>query len=161
MKSATQSFAEFFNKQERSYSQASDKPVVHTGFTGDNGRWNCVALAGSQDEHLIFLSLLPCRAALAQRAACAELLAPINSGLTHGCFEMDFEDGEIRYRTSLPLASADVLPELVESVVFSNLCTVDRFFGPIMKVLYAEVSPRAALRSASVRKPSTSRFQLN
>ena len=37
MKPAIESFAEFFNKQGWSYNQASDKPVIHTGFTGDNG----------------------------------------------------------------------------------------------------------------------------
>jgi hypothetical protein len=160
MKSAIESLTEFFNKQGWFYNQASDKPVIHTGFTGDNGRWNCVAVVGPQDEHLLFLSLVPCKAVPARRAACAELLTRINFGLTHGCFEMDFDDGEVRYRTSVPLESAEVSPELVEHLVFSNLCTVDRFFGTIMKVLYADASPRTALKSA-VERPSTSRFQLN
>jgi hypothetical protein len=161
MKSAIESFAESFNKRGWSYNQPSDKPLIHTGFTGDNGRWNCVAVAGPQDEHLFFLSLLPCKAAPTRRTACAELLARINFGLTHGCFEMDFEDGEIRFRTSIPLASAEVSPELVEHLVFSNVCTVDRLFGAVMKVLYAGVSPTAALRPATVKKPSRPRFELN
>ncbi len=160
MKSAIESFTEFFNKQGWSFNQASDKPVIHTGFTGDNGRWNCVAIAGPQDEHLLFLSLLPCKATPALRPACAEMLTRINYGLTHGCFEMDFEDGEIRYRTSVPLASEDLSPELVEHLVFSNLCTVDRFFGAIMKVLYANAAPKTALKPAE-EKPSRARFELN
>jgi hypothetical protein len=161
MKSAIEAFTEFFNKQGWSYNQASDRPVIHTGFTGDNGRWNCVAIVGPQDEHLLFLSLLPCKAASTRRAACAELLTRINFGLTHGCFEMDFEDGEIRYRTSASLASGEASPELVEHLVFSNLCTVDRFFGVIMKVIYADVAPKSALNPEKRRKPSTSRFELN
>lgn len=161
MKSAIESFTEFFDKQGWSYHQCSVRPVIHTGFTGDNGRWNCVAIAGPKDEHLLFLSLLPCKAIPTRRAACAELLTRINFGLTHGCFEMDFEDGEIRFRTSVPLASAEVSPELVEHLVFSNLCTVDRFFGAIMKVIYAEVSPKSAMNPLKAKKPSTSRFELN
>lgn len=161
MKSAIESFTEFFNKQGWSYNQASDRPVIHTGFTGDNGRWNCVAIAGPHDEHLLFLSLLPCKATPERRAACAELLTRINFGLTHGCFEMDFADGEVRYRTSAPLASAEASPELVEHLVFSNLCTVDRFFGVIMKVIYAGVSPASAMNPVKAKRPSTSRFELN
>lgn len=159
MKSAIESFTEFFDKQGWSYSQANDRPVIHTGFTGDNGRWNCVAIAGPQNEHLLFLSLLPCRATPARKVACAELLTRINFGLTHGCFEMDFEDGEVRFRTSVPL-TGDVPPELVEHLVFSNLCTVDRFFGAIMKVLYADAAPKTVLRPAA-ETPSHSRFELN
>ena len=161
MKSAIESFVEFFEKQGWSYNQASDRPVIHTGFTGDNGRWNCVAIAGPQDEHLLFLSLLPCKAIPARRAACAELLTRINFGLTHGCFEMDLSDGEIRYRTSAPLASADVSPGLVEHLVFSNICTVDRFFGAIMKVIYAGVSPASAMNPVEAKKSSRPRFELN
>lgn len=160
MKSAIESFAEFFNKQGWSHNQASDKPVIYTGFTGANGRWNCLATAGPQDEHLLFLSLLPCKAVPTRRAACAELLSRINFGLTLGCFEMDFDDGEIRFRTSVPL-TGDVPSELVEHLVFSNLCTVDRFFGGIMKVLYADTSPKSALNPAKRKKPSPSRFELN
>jgi len=160
MKSAIESFVEFFEKQGWSYNQASEKPVIHTGFTGDNGRWNCVAVAGPNDEHLMFLSLLPCKAAPKHRAACAELLSRINFGLTLGCFEMDFEDGEIRFRTSVPVVG-DVPPEVVEHLVFSNLYTVDRFFGAIMKVLYADAAPKSALNPAKKRKSSTSRFELN
>ena len=154
-------FIEFFNKQGWSYNQASDKPVIHTGFNGDNGHWNCVAVAGPQDSYLLFLSLLPCKAVRASTSRLRELLTRINFGLTQGCFEMDFEDGEIRFRTSTPVACTDVSPEVVEHLVFSNLCTVDRFFGAIMKVLYAEVSPKTALKLATARKPSTSRFELN
>jgi hypothetical protein len=160
MKTAIESFAEFFNKQGWSYSQASDRPVIHTGFTGNNGRWNCVAIVGPQDGHLMFVSLLPCKAAQGRRAACAELLTRINYGLTHGCFEMDFQDGEIRFRTSVPLIG-EASSDLVEHLVFSNLCTVDRLFGAIMKVIYANISPTVAMNRSKEGKSATSRFELN
>jgi hypothetical protein len=161
MKSAIELFAEFFNKQGWSYNQVSDKPVIHTDINGHNGRWHCVVVAGPQDEHVLFLSLLPCKAVPNRRAACAELLTQINSALKHGCFVMDFDDGEIGFRTSLPPAVLETSPALVEYLVFSNLCIVDRFFAAIMKVLYANVSPKAALQPATAKTTLTSRFELN
>jgi hypothetical protein len=159
--SAIARFAEFFNQRGWGYNQNPTKPVIHTGFSGDNGRWQCVAVAGPEDKHLLFLSLLPSKATSNRRAACAELLTRINFGLALGCFEMDFEDGEIRFRTSIPLVSEDVSPEMVEHLVFSNLSTVDRFFGAIMSVIHADVSPKAALNPAAARIRSTARFELN
>jgi len=161
MKPAIELFAEFFNQHGWSYNQASDNPVIHTGITGHNGRWRCVVDACPQDGHMLFLSLLPCTAVPNRRAACAELLTRINSAIKHGCFLMDFEDGEIGFRTSLPPAALEASPELVEYLVFSNLCTVDRFFAAIMKVLYADVSPKAALQPEMAETPSTPRFELN
>jgi len=154
-------FAEFFNHRGWGYNQDPTKPVIHTGFSGDNGRWQCVAVAGPEDKHLLFLSLLPSKATSNRRAACAELLTRINFGLALGCFELDFEGGEIRFRTSIPLASEAVSPEVVEHLVFSNLSTVDRFFGAIMNVIYADVPPKAALNLTAVRTPATARFELN
>jgi len=153
-------FIEFFDKQGWGYTQASDKPVIRTGFNGDNGQWLCVASVGQKDEYLMFLSLLPCKAQSRRRAACAELLTRINYGLSHGCFEMDVEDGEVRFRTTLPLVSPQASPELVEHLVFSNLHAVDHFFGAIMQVLYAGVSPKAALKAPASPEPAP-RFQLN
>ena len=77
-----------------------------------------------------------------------------------GCFELDFEDGEIGFRTSVPL-TGEVPSELVEHLVFSNLCTVDHFFGAIMKVLYADISPKSALNPGKRKNPSPARFELS
>ena len=153
-------FIEFFEKQGWGYTKESKAPVVRTSFSGKNGEWLCVAVAGAEDDHLLFLSLLPCKVPPARRPASAELLTRINYGLNQGCFEMDFEDGEVRFRTTLPLASPDASPELVEHLVFTNLFAVDHFFGAIMQVLYAGVSPKDALATTSSPAP-TPRLQLN
>jgi len=154
-------FIEFFDKQGWSYHKVEDKPVIRTGFTGDNGQWQCVAIAGPKDEHLMFLSLLPCQASRSRRKATAELLTRINYGLNQGCFEMDLDDGEIRFRTTLSLASPEAPSELVEHLVFSNLSIVDHFFATIMQVLYAGTSPKAALKKKDPQISSEPRFQLN
>jgi hypothetical protein len=89
------------------------------------------------------------------------LITRINFELTLGGFEMDFEDGEIRFRTSMPLASPDVPHEVVGHLVFSNLQTVDRFFGSLMRVIYGDSSPKVALAPEQTQKEPTPRFELN
>jgi len=154
-------FIEFFDRQGWSYQQADDKPVILTGFNGDNGRWQCVAVGNPKDCSLVFMSLLPCKAPASRRTACAELLTRINYNLTHGCFEMDFEDGEIRFRTSVALGEEPPSAETVDHLVFRNLCVVDQLIATVTNVVYGQVSPKAALATPAAEIPATPRFELN
>ncbi|HXI72250.1 MAG TPA: YbjN domain-containing protein [Verrucomicrobiae bacterium] len=166
-----QCFAGFFDSKQWSYTPAADRPVIHLNFTGDNARWQCVAIADPKAAHLIFLSQLPCRVPVNRRAQVAELFTRINWGLTHGCFELDVDSSEVRCRTSQPLPSPEIHPDFVAELVFSNLWAVDHFFGTIMTVVYTRVTPRAALaaleaapRPALPKKSPASpkpRFELN
>jgi hypothetical protein len=77
---------------------------------------------------------------------------------------MDFNDGEIRFRTSLPLAAEEVTPVILEHLVSTNLFTVDHFYSAIIRVLHTGVSPKVAMGKLKGKKSaakSTRRFELN
>ena len=156
-----QCFAGFFDSKQWSYTSVADRPVINLNFTGDNARWQCVAIADPKDAHLIFMSQLPCRVPVTRRAQVAELFTRINWGPTHGCFELNLETGEARCRTSQPLPSPEIHPDFVGELVFSNLWAVDNFYAAIMQVVYAGVPPKTALQPTAAENPAPSRFQLN
>jgi hypothetical protein len=161
MNGVIESVIKFIESQNWTYKWDQDKPVVYTGVTGKNGHWKCVAAGGGNGEYVLFLSTFPGIVPANRHTACSELLTRINFGLTHGCFELDFEDGEIRYRTCVPILNGQLAPQAVEYLVFTNLFAVDRFFAPIMKVVFADVSPKEALRPAKTQYEVHSRFELN
>jgi hypothetical protein len=153
---------EFFKSQSWEYKEDDARPVVYTGVNGENGQWRCVASAGRDNEHLVFVSILPVQAPLKKRSACAELLTRINYDLLHGCFEMDFEDGEIRFRTSIGALDAPIAPKQVEHLISTNLLTMDRYIGTIMRVLFTSEQPHEALRQEhEFLLPPWPRFSLN
>lgn len=158
---AIEEVVKLIEKQHWQYTRDEEKPVIHTGVTGKNGQWRCLVAVGGNEDHVIFLSFFPCVVPPHKRAACSELLSRINFGLTHGCFELDFEDGEVRFRTCIPVIEGQVAPEMVEYLVFTNLFAVDRFFGPIMSVVFADVSPKEALRPSVNKSTTQPRFELN
>jgi hypothetical protein len=163
--------AEFFDSKQWSYDRVADMPVIHLCFSGESARWQCVAIADPKAPHLVFMSLLPCRVPPNRRAQLAELFARINWGLTHGCFELNADSGEVRLRTSLSLPSPEVSLDLIGELVFSNLWAADHFFGVIMQVVYTKIAPRralAALKDSLKTKPKAAkpidqqrRFELN
>ena len=108
-------------------------------------------------------SFIPNKAPVALRNKCAELLTRINYDLTLGCFEMDYADGEIRFRTSVMVPGADITPGIIEHLIRANLHIVEENYPQIMAVLYAGVSPEDALKpKAEINKPETGpRFDFN
>ena len=159
MNFAIAAVVEFFNSQSWEYKEDDARPVVYTGVNGENAQWRCLASAGENNEHLVFISIFPVQAAPKKRTACAELLTRINYDLVHGCFEMDFEDGEIRFRTSIGVLDIPIAPKQVEHLVFTNLAMMDRYIAPIMRVLYTSERPDDALCQSLLIPPP--RFSLN
>ena len=52
-----------------------------------------------------------------RRRHVAELVTRINHGLTMGCFELDYDDGEVRSKIALPVAGRPLDEELVERCI--------------------------------------------
>jgi len=79
------------------------RQVLHIGMGAENARWRCFAC---QDDagRFVFVSLLPFNALQARRGACSELFARINAKIGIGHFDIDFSDGELVYRTAVPVA---------------------------------------------------------
>lgn len=140
------------------------RQVLHMGMEGENARWRCLAC---QDDagRFVFVSLLPIHAPPARRVECAELFARINARLGLGHFDIDFSDGQLGYRTSVPISKRGRLQrDLVEQVLHGHHIAVDRFIPMISTVLFAGVTPEKALGLTAEPPPtvgSRARFSLN
>lgn len=81
-----------------------------------------------------------------RRLSIAEFIARANYGLVLGNFELDFIDGELRFKTSIDVDGTELPPELIEPVVYANVLTMDQYMPGIMAVIKAEKTPLEALQ---------------
>jgi hypothetical protein len=127
--------------------------VTITSVSGQHGTWPLVvAVVGVDLSHLVVHSIVPPVAPAGDEVAVLELLTRMNDGLVDGCFELDFDDGTIRLRSSVPLrslAALDVLTltNLVGEVVTANAATADRFIPALEAVIDHAVAPAIAVAS--------------
>jgi hypothetical protein len=105
----------------------------------------CIVEVRSDRPLLLCLLSVSCRVPPEKRPAAAELVTRINYGLQLGGFEMDFSDGEIRYRTSLDVSGGELASEMVESVISATIGTVDRYYPAIMSFLWSDMDPEDAV----------------
>jgi hypothetical protein len=81
-----------------------------------------------------------------KRPACAELLTRINARLGLGHFDLDFNDGEIGFRTVVPVARKSRLRQsVIEDVIRGHHIIVNDFIPSISAVLFAAQTPEKAL----------------
>lgn len=137
-----EAMVDFFKSDDWPVIQLEDRPILSMNFDGKNARWTCFAQAREEQQQFVFYSVCPVKAPAEKRAALAEFITRANYGLISGNFELDFEDGEIRYKTSFDAEGLTLSPALFKNLVYANLSMMDRYLPGIMSILYSEVSPR-------------------
>ncbi|MEO5952445.1 MAG: YbjN domain-containing protein [Chloroflexia bacterium] len=95
------SMAAFFKKDDWPATQLEGQTAMSMNFQGQNGRWGCLARVDQEKELILFYSYCPVKAPEDKRPILADFLTRANYGLYIGNFEMDFNDGEVRYKTSI------------------------------------------------------------
>ena len=136
---------EFFEEDEWDFQWTAGTPILSMGFQGMNGSWLCYAQAREPEEQVIFYSDLAINVPPDKRLKIAEFITRVNYGMVIGNFEMDFEDGEVRYKTSLDIEGAELTAAMIRQLVYANLVITDRYLPGIMQVMYSNISPEAAL----------------
>jgi hypothetical protein len=91
-----------------------------------------------------FYSVCPVVAA-DDKVAMAEFLTRANFGLAVGNFEMDWESGAIRCKTSLDIEGTDLNEALVEGLVNANLITTERYMPGLRAVAENGAVPADAI----------------
>ena len=154
----------YLTSRECCYDFDKEKAVLHAGLEGENAKWRYLAC---QDDagRFVMVSLLPLKAPEARRAACAELLVRINAKIGFGHFDLDFSDGELAFRTVVPIAAKSrLMVGVIEHVIRGHHILVDQFLPAISALLFAGVTPEKALKvkaQPTMPQMPTGRFSLN
>jgi hypothetical protein len=135
----------FFQADDWPFVELPGQPALQIPFQGENGRWNCYARTRSEQNQFVFYSICPVNAPENKRQAIAEFITRANSGMIVGNFELDFNDGEISYKTSIDVEGDRLSFALIQRVVYANVTMMDEYLPGILSVIYGNVSPEEAI----------------
>lgn len=135
----------FFKENNWLFFQMEQEPALQMSFQGENGQWMCLVKVREEQEQLIFYSISPVKVPENKRLVMAEFLSRANFGLSIGNFEIDFADGQIRYKTSIAAKGNGVNSALIGQLIFANLLTMDEYLPGIMSIIYTELSAVEAI----------------
>lgn len=135
----------FFEEEQWNYQKLEGKPVIRAGFRGEHGTWVCFVRVDEEKKQFLFHSLMGMNIPQQYRASVVEYITRVNYGLTLGNFEMDFDSGDIRFRTSIESPDAELSVGIVRELIYANVHTMDHYFPGVMAVVHAGLSPEAAI----------------
>lgn len=142
---------EFFEEDEWDFQWMEGASVLSMGFSGKNGKWQCFAQAREAQQQFVFYSVLPINVPPEKRQKVAELITRINYGMVIGNFELDFDDGEVRYKTSVDVEGAELTPPMIRQMVYANIIITDRYLPAVMRTIYSDITPLEAIAEADER----------
>lgn len=143
--SLLQTVMAFFAEDDWQFTKIQGEPLLHLVFQGENGQWNCYAKVREEQQQLIIYSICPIVAPESARSAIAEFLTRANFGIVIGNFELNFDSGEIRYKTSIDVEGDDLSSSLIHPLVYTNIMTMDQYLPGIRAIIENQLPPQVAI----------------
>jgi len=135
----------FFFNDEWYYVELESRPILRLNHWGANGRFTCQAEINEDQKIFYFYSFFPVNVPPEKRSAVAEFITRANYGMRVGNFEMDYTDGEVRFKISVDVDNHELTQALVSNHVYANVWTMDRYLPGLFAVVYSDTNPLEAL----------------
>lgn len=113
---------------------------------GQPDAFDVVVQWSDEDQTVIAYAVSAHRVPADRRASVMELVTRINFGLVIGCFELDLDDGELRFRASVDLEGATQDATGMKNVVFAAAATYARYQPSLVDVVGGMVARDALAR---------------
>ena len=139
----------YYDSQGWHYRYKTEKDTIEM-IIGVNAMSSCRVVTKVKNDRFSTYCIFPPRVPEEKRAAVGEYLHRANDGLDIGNFEMNYENGEIRYKANI--FCGDQIPdmEIIERLVDVGMDMFDRLSSGILKVMYADKNPKEALELSKV-----------
>ena len=135
----------FLRDQEFAFQALATAPQLRSRFSSDHGAWGVLFEATDTPPRVAIFAVYPIEVAPEHRPAMAELLTRLNYGMYVGNFEMDFRDGEVRYRVCNELADAPLTKAWFDRLLHVSTTMTDKHYRAIAAVAAGQLSPEQAI----------------
>ena len=136
----------FLHEDDWKFSEVDDDGIIRTGIRLNSKVKSADIYINVLKESFVVISVPALQADKDCMDEMAEFITRANYGLNHGNFEMDYRDGEIRYKTSL--FSDDEIPthEQIEAMIYINVTTLDNYGNGLAMIAFGMGTPEDAIR---------------
>ena len=128
-----------------SYNADNENQRVKLAYTGDNGEWEITIAVFAEDGEIMAVSVMPELVPYDRRRIVSEFIARMNFGFVIGGFDIDFDDGEVRYKAGLSIPPAGLTAEMIQPLIMSGIVNADEhFFTSFKEVMSGGKTPAQA-----------------
>lgn len=121
-------------------------------YLGKHGRIFVHARVRPDVQLLLLYGLPPFEVEAELRLATAEFITRANYGMRVGNFELNFDSGQLRYKSSIDFRDTELTSELIRNAIIPCTLTMDRYLPALKALLKQGKSVQEAL--ALVENPA-------
>ncbi len=110
------------------------------------------AAVSDDPELFIFYLNFGVAASPARREQVATFLTLVNSSLAIGNFEMDYDDGLVRFRSSVAFGGSGLTEALVRNCILHAMDAVEKYADALIEVIARGKNPASAFREAEAHQ---------
>ena len=136
---------QFFESAGITATPVEGEPAFRLVLGGERGLMPAMAGLLLERHQFVTYVAAPSTCPADRRAATAEFVARANWGLPMGNFELDMDDGSVRFKCSLDYEDAGLTSELVRNTFAPAAFTMDRYLEGLLAVMYGSKEPEAAI----------------
>ncbi len=125
--------------------EIQERYAYRTYFYGRNGELRCYAYVRIDLQQFVFYAIATFRVPEQARSAVAEFITRANYGLRIGNFEMDYSDGEIRYKSGIDFEGEQLTLNLIKYTIYPVVQTMDHYLPGLLKVSFGGQNPLEAI----------------
>ena len=127
--------------------------VVAFPASTESHSWMVYALCMDERDQLLIHSVRDGRIPEQHRPSVGAFLHRANFGVVLGNFELDLDDGELRFKTSIDVGGDRLSDALVEHLMLANVAAFGRYLPGVDDVL-AGADPHAAIEAVEAAEPA-------
>ena len=125
-----------------------DEGVIALPVHGHRSSYSALVIANDEFHYVTLYCAFGPRVPDDRRSAVAEAISRANYGLVVGNFEIDFSDGELRFRVGAGVAGGDFSVEMAGNMISLAIYMCDRYHDALMRVIFAGEAPADAIQRA-------------
>ena len=135
---------EYFHSDDWKYEELSEG-VYRSGIRTNEGTYRIIHHAKDEDQRLIVMVFVESCVAERSRQSALEYLMRATYNMVLGNFEMDMDDGEVRFRISADFNHGGLSAEAIAHMTYVAIAMMDRHYLGLMGVCFGGKTPEEAI----------------
>ena len=146
MNAAYEKLIQHLDERDVRYLTNGESRSICADFRCDVGSYRIIAAVDAESELFQVFGYSPVRVPEGARLAVAETIARANYGLKVGKFEMDFEEGELRFQAAQILTEDSLEESVIDRLLSTTMSMLDMYLPAVLSVIYGNELPKDAIR---------------
>jgi len=146
-----QALIDYIESKNFNHTPYPEEKRVTLSMSGKNANYRFTARITHEDDYLQVTANYPFNVREEKlRSSTAELITRANYCMPLGKFEMDMEDGEVRFHLTHVIGELGLTSEMIEKHFMTAYFTMDRYFPAFMQHIHAGYTPEDAVFHAEL-----------